>query len=80
MSGRSFAIIDPVAGISGDMLLGALVDAGAPRDWLTGLPSRLGLPHVTIRIEDVERCGLKCAKVTVCLPGEEVPGTQPTAT
>lgn len=68
MSGQRFAIIDPAAGISGDMLLGAVLAAGAPREWLTGLPSRLGLPDVSVRIEDVERCSIHSVKVTVCLP------------
>ena len=47
MSDGRFAILDPAAGISGDMLLGALVAAGAPAEWLQGLPPRLGLPDVT---------------------------------
>ena len=82
MSGHRFAIIDPAAGISGDMLLGALVDAGAPRDWLTGLPARLGLADVSVEIETVERCAVRCTKVTVRLaggvtegPGDVVPHT-----
>lgn len=69
MSSRTFAILDPAAGISGDMLLGALVGAGAPREWLQGLPARLGIPEVTIRVEEVDRASLRCTKVTVCLPG-----------
>jgi len=67
-----FAIIDPAAGISGDMMLGALIDAGAPRDWLQGLPRRLGIPEVTVGIERVERNGMAATKVTVTLPGERV--------
>ena len=43
MADGRFAILDPAAGISGDMLLGALVAAGAPADWLRGLPARLGV-------------------------------------
>jgi hypothetical protein len=62
------AILDPAAGISGDMLLGALVDAGAPRDWLEGLPARLGIPQVTIRIGSVQRAGLLAAQVDVRIP------------
>lgn len=71
-----FAILDPAAGISGDMLLGALVAAGAPAGWLLGLPARLGLPEVTIEIAQVDRCGLRATKVDVVLPGgrRERPG------
>jgi uncharacterized protein (TIGR00299 family) protein len=69
---QSFVILDPAAGISGDMLLGALVAAGAPRAWLEGLPARLGFPEVRITIETVDRCGVSSVKVTVTLPGGEV--------
>ena len=48
MSDGRFAILDPIAGASGDMLLGALVAAGADRDWLRALPERLGFPGVRI--------------------------------
>jgi uncharacterized protein (TIGR00299 family) protein len=64
-----FAIIDPAAGISGDMLLGALVAAGAPLAWLEGLPARLGIPEVRVQVAAVERCGLRATKVNVLLPG-----------
>jgi pyridinium-3,5-bisthiocarboxylic acid mononucleotide nickel chelatase len=69
MSDGRFAILDPVAGISGDMLLGALLAAGASPDWLRALPARLGCPDVTIDIGSVDRCGLEATKVTVLLPG-----------
>ena len=36
------AILDPFAGISGDMLLGALIDSGLDPEWLQGLPARQG--------------------------------------
>ncbi len=75
MSDNRFAVIDPSAGVSGDMLLGALVDVGAPVEWLTGLPARLGLDGVTVEAEAVDRCGLRATKVTVRLPGGvEPPG------
>jgi uncharacterized protein (TIGR00299 family) protein len=69
MPDARFAILDPAAGISGDMLLGALIAAGAPPEWLYALPARLGFPEVEIRIERVERCGIEATKVNVVLPG-----------
>lgn len=70
-----FAVIDPAAGMSGDMLLGALVGAGAPLAWLEALPARLGIPEVTVSAEPVDRCGVQAMKVRVALPGgrEEEP-------
>jgi hypothetical protein len=69
MSEGRFAIIDPVAGISGDMLLGALLSAGAGEEWLRALPARLGFPEVTVEVERVDRGGISCRKVNVRLPG-----------
>jgi len=63
-----FAILDPVAGISGDMLLGALLAAGASPEWLRSLPTRLGFPDVTIDIGPVDRCGVRAIQVIVRLP------------
>ncbi|KPK04169.1 MAG: hypothetical protein AMS20_09070 [Gemmatimonas sp. SG8_28] len=62
------AILDPAAGISGDMLLGALVGAGLGEDWLTGLPARVGVPHVRVRLRAVDRCGLRAMKVDFDIP------------
>jgi pyridinium-3,5-bisthiocarboxylic acid mononucleotide nickel chelatase len=64
-----FAILDPAAGISGDMLLGALLAAGASPEWLRGVPARLGFPEVRLTIEAVDRCGVDATKVNVILPG-----------
>ncbi|HEX5575764.1 MAG TPA: nickel insertion protein, partial [Gemmatimonadales bacterium] len=69
MSDAHFAVLDPVAGISGDMLLGALVSAGAPREWLQDLPRRLGLSEVRVEVESTDRCGIEATKVSVLLPG-----------
>ena len=68
MSAQRCAILDPAAGISGDMLLGALLDAGAPAGWLTALPGRLGFPGVRVEIARVLRCGVASTKVTIRLP------------
>ncbi|HEY7634839.1 MAG TPA: nickel pincer cofactor biosynthesis protein LarC [Gemmatimonadales bacterium] len=75
MSDGRFAILDPAAGISGDMLLGALVSAGAPKEWLTELPARMGCPEVTFELAAVTRCGVRATKVNVVLPGghQELP-------
>ncbi len=68
MSDGRFAILDPASGISGDMILGALIAAGAPSEWLQSLPARLGFPDVRVRIGLVDRCGVRATKVDVCLP------------
>ena len=68
MTTSRIAILDPAAGISGDMLLGALIDVGAPPAWLQSLPDRLGLSGVTVEIAHALRGGVRCTKVTVRLP------------
>jgi uncharacterized protein (TIGR00299 family) protein len=67
MSHGRFAILDPAAGISGDMLLGALLDAGAPAEWLRSLPDRLGIPEARVETRRVSRCGVMATKVDVVL-------------
>jgi len=74
MQNSRFAILDPAAGISGDMLLGALVAAGASEDWLKSLPTRLGIPEVEIEVRRVARCGVDAVKVDVRLPGGQLEG------
>ncbi len=70
------AIIDPSAGASGDMLLGALVACGVPGELLTGLPGQLGLADdVSVALATVRRAGITATKVTVTVQGEvELPG------
>jgi len=74
MSDGRFAIIDPFAGISGDMLLGALVGAGAPRELLASLPRRLGFPEVRVEFQTVVRCGISAVKVDVRMPDGSIEG------
>jgi uncharacterized protein (TIGR00299 family) protein len=62
------AILDPASGIAGDMFLGALVDVGLDKAWLERLPSTLGLSDVGVRIEDVQRSGVRCVKVDFDIP------------
>jgi hypothetical protein len=64
------AIIDPAAGISGDMTLGALLGLGLEASWLRDLPARLGLDGVEVRIEPVQRCGVACTQVLFGIPAQ----------
>jgi uncharacterized protein (TIGR00299 family) protein len=57
------AILDPAAGISGDMTLGALIAAGVDPGWLRALPERLGFGGVGVEISTVKRCGVAATKV-----------------
>jgi hypothetical protein len=58
------AYIDCFAGIAGDMLLGALVDAGVPEKVLVDATAALGL-GASLRIERVDRGGIACTKIHV---------------
>ncbi len=62
-------IFDPFAGISGDMLLGALVDLGLPDGWLSDRVRSLDL-GATVAIDRVDRSGLSCVRVRFDLPEE----------
>jgi uncharacterized protein (TIGR00299 family) protein len=62
------AVIDPCAGISGDMTLGALLSLGVPSAWLEDLPQRLGLAGVRVTIRDVQRGAVGCKQVEFAIP------------
>ena len=62
------AILDPAAGISGDMTLGALLSLGLPVSWLEELPKRLGLGDVGVTVRDVRRSGITCKRVEFEIP------------
>ena len=62
------AILDPAAGISGDMTLGALLSLGLPVSWLEELPERLGLGDVRVTVRDVRRSGITCKQVEFGIP------------
>ena len=64
----TIAILDPFSGISGDMTLGALIDVGLDPAWLQGLPGRMGLDGVSVRIETVKRGDIACRKVDFDIP------------
>ena len=67
--------VDATHGAAGDMLLGALLDAGAPlarvTDALDSL-ARAGAEPVGVRVEQVRRHGLRAAKAVVTTPPSHV--------
>ncbi|MCW2582487.1 MAG: uncharacterized protein JWQ53_1277 [Klenkia sp.] len=60
--------LDLAAGASGDMLLGALVDAGVPLDVLQDAVAGLPVEPVLLRTEQVSRHGLGATRVHVDAP------------
>lgn len=68
MEARTRALIfDPFAGISGDMILGALIDLGLGDDWLRDLVDRLPL-DLGLSVTTVSRGSLKATAVNVETP------------
>jgi uncharacterized protein (TIGR00299 family) protein len=61
----SIGWLDCRAGVSGDMLLGALVDAGAELGVLQAAVDAIGVEPVVLRAEQVQRAGLGALRVHV---------------
>lgn len=59
------AYLDCFSGVSGDMLLGALVDAGVDLGVLQAGIDSLGLPSCRLRAEEVKKLGFRALKVHV---------------
>ena len=64
------AYLDCACGISGDMTLGALVDAGVKIEALNAVIGSLGLPDCRLVAEEVKRQGFRATKVNVIYPPE----------
>ena len=62
---RGIAYLDCIGGLAGDMLLAALIDAGASRDRLDDVITMLELPRVDVEITRVERHGIGALQVDV---------------
>src|SRR5690242_8930674 len=69
MSPMRLAYLDCFAGVSGDMLLAALLDAGVPQQVLHDAVASLNV-GATLRVEKVDRSGISSTKVHV-LEGSE---------
>jgi uncharacterized protein (TIGR00299 family) protein len=63
-------IFDPFSGISGDMILGGLVDLGLEPSWLTEFVASLGLGDLRVNVDRTMRSGISCARVQFDLPEE----------
>jgi pyridinium-3,5-bisthiocarboxylic acid mononucleotide nickel chelatase len=61
-----------LAGASGDMLLGALLDAGAPLDAVQAAVDSVGTEPIRIETEDVLRAGIAATKAHVRVPPSTV--------
>ncbi len=61
------AFFDPFSGASGDMILGALLDAGLPLPALRAELGKLDLAGYDLRVESVERHGLRGTRSTVAV-------------
>ncbi|HHU32290.1 MAG: nickel pincer cofactor biosynthesis protein LarC [Zhaonellaceae bacterium] len=59
------AYFDCFSGISGDMILGSLIDAGLSHHILLKHLERLPLPGFSVQIEKVTKCGISGTKVNV---------------
>lgn len=59
--------LDCFSGLSGNMFLGALVDAGVPETALRGAIDGLNLKGFELRVETVDKCGIRATHIDVDL-------------
>ena len=65
--------VDATAGIAGDMLMGALIDAGAPLDRIEAAVSAVVPGEVGLHASTVHRAGLRALKIDVESRAEDHP-------
>ncbi|MDD7938300.1 nickel pincer cofactor biosynthesis protein LarC [Actinomycetospora lutea] len=63
--------VDATAGVAGDMLLAALVDAGADEDRVRAAVASLGVPGLAVHTDTDRRGGLRCRRAHVTAPGDD---------
>ena len=66
------AYLDCASGISGDMTVAALVDAGVDFSAIQAGIDSLGLPGVTLTIDSVTRCGFRASHLRIDHPDQNV--------
>lgn len=66
----SLLIFDPFAGISGDMTIAALLDLGLDETWLREFMGGLGIGHVALHVERVDRRGISAPHIRFEYPAE----------
>ncbi len=64
----TIAYIDAASGVSGDMFLGALVDAGVSIRVLQAAVDRLGVAGLRLEAAETRRAGVRATKVDVTYP------------
>jgi len=69
-AGDRIAYLDCASGASGDMLLGALLDAGAPLDSIERALRSLPLPVWSLAIENTRRGALRALRARVEVPSD----------
>jgi len=67
----NLAYLDCSAGISGDMLLGALLDAGLPFEWLGAELRKIPVGAYEVEVRTVLRSGLAGTQLTFRIPAEQ---------
>ncbi|MEJ7762170.1 MAG: nickel pincer cofactor biosynthesis protein LarC [Thermomicrobiales bacterium] len=65
------AYLDPFSGASGDMVLGALIDAGVPLDTILAALAHLPLDGYRVVAEEVSQHGIHGTRVSVLLDAEQ---------
>ena len=70
MSPGRLLYIDAIAGVAGDMLFGALIDAGASVEGVCAGLDRLGVDGLEVATERVQRHGLSATALRVLAPDE----------
>ncbi len=69
------AYFDCHSGVSGDMILGAIVDAGLPLEQLQKIVDQLDI-GARLRLEPVMRCGVSSSRIEVEIEGQPVETSQ----